>query len=486
MKTCLKFVALLGVAVMTCLPVHAEESAPVGPVYVIPIKGMIERGLLYAFRRGMKEAERHNASALVLDMDTPGGQLQAAEEIVLLLLNAPMKTYTYVNPRAISAGAIIAMATDEIYMRPDGLIGDAMPIMMSPLPGGGAQEPSEGIREKIMSPTIALVRSAAQAKGHDEKVGEAMIRPEFEYIIGDTVISKEGELLTLTSAEAARTFGDDQKPLISLGTIDSLDEFLATLDHRGGEPVVVTITPAERIARVIDGFPFSSILLALGLLGVYIEFKTPGFGLPGIAGMLLLALWFWGHHIAGLAGYSELLLFTVGVFLIGLELFVIPGFGLTGIFGIGMLVTAVIMSMTQSAPVAPEDFKPTFVAIHTQGAIIEFGLAMLGSVLGVVLLAKVLPKTSLFQRLVLAETISARAGDQQTSQPVDTSLVGAMGMTATPLHPAGIGQIGDRRYNVVSRGEYIEVRTTFRVAAVQGNRIVVEAATDPKGSTATS
>jgi membrane-bound serine protease (ClpP class) len=456
-------------AVLAAAPVRGGEG---DVVYVLPVKGMIERGLLYAFRRGMEEARDAHAAAVILDMETPGGKLQSAEEIVLMLLDAPMPTYTFVNPRAISAGAIIALATDKIYMTPTGLIGDAMPIMMSPLPFGGAQAVPEDLKEKVMSPTIALVRSAAQAKGHDPQIGEAMVRPEFEYKIGDEVVCPAGQLLTLTAEDAAKPLREGGAPLLSSGTVATLDGLLEAIGLAGSRVVTVNIKTSERIARVIEGFPVSGILLALGLLGLYIEFKTPGFGVPGIAGMACLALWFWGHHIAGLSGMLELLLFTIGVILLLAEIFVIPGFGATGISGIALIFTAILLSTVRAYPHAPPELPPvSFPNLMWRDGVYNVGIAMVIVFVAGVILARYLPESNLFHRIRLDTAVSKQAGYQASDER--SELVGRDGIAFTALRPAGTGDFYGRRVSVVTNGAYIDKGAAIVVAEVRGNRIVV-------------
>ncbi|MDA0577671.1 MAG: hypothetical protein O3B24_06175 [Verrucomicrobia bacterium] len=462
----------------------ADDSTPAAPpaseglVYVIPVQGMIERGLLYAFRRGLDEARANGADAIVLDMDTPGGKLDTAEQMVLLLLDSSIPTYTFVHPRAISAGAIIAFATDAIYMTPTGLIGDAMPIMMSPLPTGGAQAVPEDLKEKVMSPTLALMRSAAQAKGHDPALGEAMIRPEAGYSISNRVICPEGHLLTLTATEAVEPLREGGKPLLAAGLADNLTDMLATIGHAESRVVTVEITTAEKIARVIEGFPFSGILLALGLLGLYIEFKVPGFGFPGIGGMCCLALWFWGHHIAGLSSILELLMFTVGAILLLTEIFLLPGFGAAGIAGVVMMLAAVLMSMVELPPVVPVDLPAlTFPTLMRRRSVINLGFAMTLLLGAMLILARYLPKTAIFGRLMLTAANTRAAG--YTVEAAPATLIGRRGRAVTALRPAGIGDFDGERLSVVTHGTFVDQGSPIVVAEVEGNRIIVDAVTPP-------
>lgn len=461
----------------TVLLLGSAEFAPAQtddarPVYVIPIKGMIERALVYVVRRGVSQAVDGNAAAIILDMDTPGGRLDACEEIMELLSGLDATTYTFVNPKSISAGAIIALSTDHIYMAPNGRIGDAMPIMMSPLPMGGPQEIPEGIREKAISPTVALIRGAAQRKGHDTDLAEAMVRPEFEYKIGEEVICPAGQLLTLTSQDAERLVGDAQRPLLSRGTVKDLDALLAIIGHGDRNVITVESSPAEDIARMIDGFPLSGILMAAGLLCLYLEYKTPGFGVFGLSGIALLAIWFWGHHVAGLAGMGEILLLLIGTALLFVEIFLIPGFGVTGIAGITCILISLVLAMIQHYPGQPWYEPASINPRQIENMILNLGGGILLTFVSALLLGRYLPSTRPFQRLVLSNAVSAGEGYQASSSTAD--LVGRTGTAETPLRPAGIAVFGDERMNVVTYGDFIAPGDEIVIAEAHGNRIVVQ------------
>ncbi len=455
-------------APVAAMPVPAIATAPGRPgvAFVIPISGMIERGLVYVIRRGVAEAVRREADALIFVMDTPGGQLQAAEEIVNLIASLKIPTYTYVNPDAISAGAILALATDHIYMAPGSRIGDAMPIMMSPM--GGAQPMPDDIKEKIMSYTASLVRSAAQRKGHDDKLAECMVRPDLEYTIGDDVISKKGELLTLTNVEAERFVGAgaERRRLLSRGTADSLEDLLAIIGIPDATLHRLEVSPLETVARYIE--MFSWLLLAAGALGIFIEIKTPGFGLPGLLGGTCLIVWFWGHHIAGLAGMEELLIFLIGLILLLIELLVLPGFGIAGIAGLTLMAVSLLMAMVEHYPGTPAFDIPS---VQIEGLLWNLGLAVTTAFLAGLLVVRFLPHTSIYSHLVLAAEQHADAGFN-----VDTGagLAGRTGVAATSLRPAGIGLFGGQRIDVVSRGGFIDKGSPIVVAETHGTRIVVD------------
>jgi membrane-bound serine protease (ClpP class) len=451
----------------------SEAASPL--VFVIPVESMIERGLLYVIRRSFADAVRENATAIILDMDTPGGRVDVAEEIMRLLIDLPdsIRTITYVNKDALSAGSLIAIATDRIYMAPGSRIG-ASAIVTS---GGDIEEGD--LKEKHVSALVALARSAAENGGHDPDLVEAMIRKDFEYTLGDEVICKAGQLLTLTDRDAARlipgTNGVPDRTLLAVATVDSLDALKAAENLQHARFRTVRTTAAEQIARYIEQFAF--IFLAGGLLGIYIEFKTPGFGLPGILGGILLAIFFWGHRIAGLSGDIELVLFAIGLLLLLLELLVIPGFGIAGVSGIALIMAAVFFSMVRHAPAMPTF---SFPAEDLQKAANQLGLAMaVALVLGMVA-ARFLPRTQAFQHLVLSTALAGGSaatatGDSSGGSPAaNTPMIGTTGTALTPLHPAGFASVVNRRLNVVARGDFIEPGESVVIAEIHGNRIVVD------------
>jgi len=467
MKITFKFLLSLFIINILFFANTAESIEKV--VYVIPIKGMIERGLQYVVRRGVNQAIANNASAIIFDMDTPGGRLDAAEEILKIIANANIRTYTFVNPNAISAGAIISFGTDEIWMAPGSKIGDAMPIMMSPF--GTPAEMPEGIEEKAVSYVAALIRTTAERKGHDPRLAEKMVRREIEYKIGDEVISPSNQLLTLTNLEAERIVGtndNDLRPLLSRGTVNDIDSLLKTIGLADAKLVTFEVSFAETIARYIE--LLSIFFLAGGLLCLYIEFKTPGFGLPGICGILLLAIWFWGHHIAGLAGLGEIIIFLTGIIMIIIEIFFIPGFGFVGVGGFILILLSLIMAMVEHYPGGT--WAPP--ANQIQNAITQLGISLLLVGSGIYFLARFLPQTSFFKHVMLEKQLTDNEGYTAHS-PDKQSLIGLKGTAVTPLRPGGIGEFeGGKRLDVLSRSDFIASGESIIIAEIQGSRIIVE------------
>jgi membrane-bound serine protease (ClpP class) len=438
-----------------------------GITYVIPVKGMIEKGLLtYVVRKGLAEAVRENAAAVIFEMDTPGGLVESAEDIVRLLIDLPptIRTYTLVNKDALSAGAFIAMATDEIYMTPGSRIGASALV----LPWG--EIPEGDIKEKALSATYALIARAAEAKGYDPKLVEAMMRKEAVYSIGDEIICPAGELLTLTDVSALRMVGEGEeaRPLLAVGVVKNLDELLELTGRAKTNVVMLEITWSEKLARWIAALRI--LFLAGGLFGLYIEIKTPGFGVPGILGLLLLIVFFWGHLVAGLAGMEELLLFAVGAVLLAVEILLIPGFGFVGIAGILCMIGALILAMVQHNPGAPAYRLPT---MDLQSSMFSMAAAMVVTGGLILVLARFLPKSAIFQRIVLAETSAPGGTDDSEAH------IGMTGTALTPLHPSGAGEFGGARLSVVARGEFIDAGSPIVIAETHGNRIVVDRTDHP-------
>ncbi len=474
---------LAGVAVVLCPFTGLSESetgfahahgntnaAPVvspSLVLVIPVEGMIERGLLYVIRRSLADAVREKAAVVILDMDTPGGRVDVTEEIMRLLMDLPtsITTITYVNKDALSAGALITIATDRIYMAPGSRVG------ASAIVGATGDIEDGDLKEKHVSSLVALARSAAESNGHDPDLIEAMIRKDMEYSVGGEIISKEGQLLTLTDRDATRRVtGEDgvERPLLALATVATLEDLKAAEHLQDAVVRVVRATRAERVARYIELFSF--LFLAGGLLGIYIEFKTPGFGLPGIGGGLLLAVFFWGHRIAGLSGDLELVLFALGAVLLVLELLVIPGFGIAGISGIALILLSVFFSMVRPTP-GMEWFRVP--SLQLENAFQNMGLGLGMALVAGLIAARFLPRTKGFQRLVLNAAL-ATPGSDSSVLVLDVPLPGSTGTALTALHPAGFALVNGRRVNVVARGDFINQGENIVIAEVHGNRIVVD------------
>ena len=332
-------------------------------VYVLPIREDIMPPLVYLVRRGVKEAMEDGADLLVIDMKTNGGRVDTCREIMAILGQFKGDTVTYVNNDAFSAGAFLAVSTKRIFMAPESVIGAAAPIMLNPGGEGVAQLP-DTYEKKMTSAIRALIRATAEKNGYNVAVVEAMIDKDKGLTISNVVngvtnvatIARVGEILTLTNTEAEKEYGHPPKKLFSSGTVSSLDGLLKQLGYAEAKRVDLKPTGAEAMGFWINAI--SPILLLIGIVGIYIEFKTPGFGLPGIVGIAAFALYFLGGYVAGFSGLEWMLVFLVGLVLVLLELFVFTGTLALGISGAVLMLLAVVMALVDVYPNTPPPQTP--------------------------------------------------------------------------------------------------------------------------------
>lgn len=432
---------LAGLALLlTAAPLTGQEIQR-DAVVRVPVHGVIELGLAPFIARSISEAEKAGAKAVILDIETPGGRIDAAQHIVNSLKEAKVPTYAYVNRRAFSAGAMIALATDGIYMRPGAVMGAATPVDGSGTKGS----------EKIVSAMRSEMRGLAESRGLDPRVAEAMVD---EDIAIEGVVEK-GKLLTLTTAEATR-----------IGYAKEVGDWNALMYelHTIGAPVHnARVNWAEGLVRFFTHPMVAPLLLSLGMLGLIIEFKTPAFGLAGVFGAVSLGLFFGSHYLVGLAGWEELMLLVAGLALIGVEMFVIPGFGVAGIAGLVAVLGSVYFSLVS---------RLSSEADMSQAAGM-LSAAIVIVIVGAWALLRALPRSGRFARsgVMLGDATDRTSG--YISNPVREELVGATGVAVTDLRPSGAAQFGDERVDVVTDSSFISAGTPVRIVRSEGYRHVV-------------
>lgn len=411
-----------------------------GAVYRIPVTGVVDMGLASFVERGLREAQDAGARAVVLDMDTPGGRVDAAQQIADAVDDADVPVYTYVNRRALSAGALIALATRGIYMRPGSTLGAATPVT-----GEGAKA-----SEKVVSAMRSEFRSLAESRGLDARVAEAMVDEE----VAIPGVVERGKLLTLSTGDAER--------LGYAEPVADWDALMARLDGTGARVVDAEVNWAERVVRFLTHPMVSPFLLSLGFLGLLIEIKTPAFGLAGLAGLTSLGLFFGSHLLVGLAGWEAIILLGAGVVLLLAEALVIPGFGVAGVLGAVAVAASIFLSLVGSAPTVVD----LLVALQVVGTA--------GVITAVVTwqLLKRLPQDRRADSL-LHQTAMTRERGYTSSRRRD-DLIGLEGLALTDLRPAGTARIGDERIDVVSTGSWVQAGTPVRVVGAEGYRHVVE------------
>jgi membrane-bound serine protease (ClpP class) len=433
-------------------------------IYIIPVRDNIDEAIVYTIRRGVKEALSAQAQLLILDMNTNGGRVDKTQEIIEILnrFNSQGKIITYVNDKAFSAGAFIAAATQEIYLAPTAVIGAAAPVMMAP--GSGPQEMPKAVQEKMSSAIRGMVRAQAQLNGHNPDVFDAMIDQDKGLVVAGTEIIPQGKLLTLTSQEAFQAYGNPPRPLLSAGTLPSMEALLQKL--AGPNPSITRIEPTgfEQVGRFI--VMLSPLLLSAALLCGYIEFKTPGFGFFGITAIVCALIFFFGHYIAGLSGYEFALIFFLGLLLILVELVFMPGTLLPGIAGLLLIFLSLLKAMVDKYPTDP--FLPSYGQL--QGPLSNIGLSLVFSIAGILILLRILPNTPLYQKLVLSTVNPSPLPAEASIQGLS---LGTEGLTLSLLRPSGLADFGQGPVDVVAENLYIEAGVRIRVCAQQGTQIIV-------------
>ena len=426
--------ALLLAAV--CPPAAAQTPV----VYRLAITGVVENGLAPYVARGLREAATAGAKAVYLDIDTPGGRVDAAERIADAVGASPVPVYAFVNPRAYSAGALIALSAKAIYMRPGAVLGAATPV------------DGQGVRasEKMVSAMRGEFRALAEARGLDPRVAEAMVDERIE-IPG---LDKAGELLTLSTNEALRVG-------FAAAAVPDQAALLTALDLPGARVVSIDPNWAELLVRFLTNPLVSPLLLSLGLLGLVFEIKTGAFGLGGFVSLVSLGLFFGSSYLVGLAGWEEIILLGVGMVALAVEVFVLPGFGAAGVIGLVSLAAAVMLAMIGTSPSAAD---------VTQ-AVVVLGASLVITAAVAYAWIRHLPNSGRFAGLFLRG--GAHQADGYIAATPRADLVGQDGVAVTDLRPAGTAQIGPERVDVVTEGEYVPQGRAVRVVRSEGYRHVV-------------
>lgn len=435
--------SLLLLALLAAL--QAQEPRRV--VYVAQIEGVIDLGLAPYVQRVLDEAVAARAAAVVLEINTFGGRVDAAVQIRDALLNSPMRTIAFVNKRAISAGALIGLAAQQIVMGSGGTIGAATPVQMGQ-PGSAALP----VEEKTVSYVRKEFRATAESRQRPALVAEAMVDAD----VAIPGLVEKGKLLTLTTDEALQHKIADFRA-------DTLELALQQLGLGGAEIRALVPNWAEQVVRFLTHPMVSSILVSVALLGILIELRTPGFGIPGVLGVASLGLFLWGHWIVQLAGWEEVLLVLAGVVLLVLEIFVIPGFGIAGTLGLLAILAGLVLSMVGAGNTAQ--------LVMLVAARVVF--ALLFAIGASLLLLRFMTRLPVGRRLILETGLPAGQGYASAPEG-DARLLGRQGRAWSVLRPAGIAEIDGHRVDVVSEGELIEAGQAIEVIRVDGNRIVVK------------
>lgn len=418
------------------------QGSTASEVWLLPIDTEITAATTTFVRTRVERANREQPLAVVLYLDTPGGSVDAMQDIVGVVLHEARVPTIAVVQNAFSAGALIAMSAERLAMLPGSSIGAALPIQVTPT-GISA------VDEKFSSALRGEFRAVAEARGRNPQVAEGMVDERIE-IPG---LSTNTELVTLTSRQAVEHGIAD----IEAAT---LQQALDSFGYGGAEIQRLEPGLTERLGGFLAQPLIAAALLVLGIGGLLIEIFTPGFGVPGAIGVVALGIFAAAAYIASPAGIFDIALLVIGVILLAAEVLVIPGFGVAGVLGIAALLVAVVRIFQESS-------------IPVLGYSALFGGVLLGVLLWI------LPNSRLASVFRLSTRLTNPPSQASTALVGDRSdLTGAVGVALSDLRPAGVARFGSERVDVVSEGDFVPVGSLLRVLRAEGNRITVRAAED--------
>lgn len=451
-------------------------------VYIIPISGTVEPGMAAYVKRALEEIKNETDAVFVFKMDTFGGRVDAALDIVDTISNVPKgQTIAFVEKRAISAGALIALSANLLFMKENTIIGDCAPII-------NTQEGQKMAGEKIQTVLRAKFRALAKKNNYPVVLAESMVTVDMEVyqVVRDgkksfmrkkayddltkeeqkrisakkTIVAK-GELLTMDDAEAV-DFGFSQK------SVKNIKEVLSLSGYESIDIITIEESWSERIVRFLQ--PFLPILMLMGIGAIYTEIKAPGFGIPGIIGITCLGLVFFSQYLVGLADHTELLLLLMGTLLLGVEVFVLPGFGVAGITGLLIIAAGLVLSF--QGFVVPDPSLPWEGTLLMKNLAHVLGSFMLAFLISLFLIRFVLPQLSKIMKGPYLDVTLAHSHVDTTTilavKPGDT------GIAHTFLRPSGKVMINKKKIDAITQGEFIDRGTSVLIDKIEQNRVIVK------------
>ncbi len=421
----------------------ASISFAQSKVYQANIEGDIDLGLAPYVKRIIQEAESNFADAVIFRINTFGGRVDAATQIKDAILDSKVETIAFIDKRAISAGSLIALSCNKIVMVPGASIGATTVVDQS----GTKQS------EKAQSYMRSEMRATAERTGRRTDIAEGMVD---ETIVIEGLVDST-KLITLTSKEAVQ-YG------IADTILSSINELMQVYGFEDADIINQDENWAESVVRFLSNPIISSLLIMIGLVGLFTEVKTPGWGLPGTAAVIALALFFGTSYILELATVIEIVLFVVGFILLIVEIFVIPGFGIFGVVGVILMVASLFLGLVADFPLLDFDMISM--------ALIQLAGAFVASFIIIYFLSKFLPKSKMWNKLILADNIISTSG-YTSSKPEYKEILGKPGTAYTDLRPAGIALIDGKKVDVVTEGEFIKHGTKLVVIDEEGSKIVV-------------
>ena len=455
-----KFVRVLGLFVwgmIASICTVVADSRPL--VYEIDIQKEINNTTQIYLSKGLAEAKTLGADAVLIHLNTYGGQVDAADSMRTAILYSPIPVYVFIDNNAASAGALISIACEKIYMRKGANIGAATVVNQT-----GAAMP-----DKYQSYMRSMMRSTAEAHGQDTIIqrNDTLYKWKRDPLIAEAMVDERvsipnlvdtGKVLTLTAQEAMK-WGYCE------GIAESPDEvitrYLGYSDYR-----LVSYTPSwlDDVKGFLLNPVFQSFLIILIIGGIYFEMQAPGMGFPSVVALVAAVLYFAPLYLDGLAANWEILVFVIGLMLIVVELFVLPGFGVAGIGGIVLVTGGLIMALLDNT-----NFDFRGVSAERWGEAVLTVLA--GLVLGFVAmiwLSHKIGRRGIFRRVALVADL-----EEAVSSPDLSALVGQEGIAVTVLRPSGKVRIGTEWYDGVSEAGFIEKGSRVKVLRFENAQLYV-------------
>lgn len=452
-------------------------------VYIIPVHDMVEPAMAAYIKRALESIKAEDDTLIVFKMDTFGGRVDSALDIVDTISNIPKgRTIAFVEKRAISAGALIALSSSQLFMKDNTIIGDCAPII-------NTQQGQQMAGEKVQTVLRAKFRALAKKNNYPVGLSESMVTIDmevYEVMINNkktylnkkaydnltdiekkkiqskkTIVAK-GELLTMDDKEAF-DLGFSKK------SVRNMEEMLSLLGYESAQVITIEESWSESFVRFLQ--PFLPVLMLLGIGALYAEIKAPGFGFPGIAGIVCLSLVFFSQYLVGLANYTEFLILIIGVLFLGVEIFVLPGFGVAGITGLVVIAAGLVLSFQDF--VIPDPALPWEGALLVNNVARVFGVFLFGFAISMFLIRFVLPRLSKVMGggPYLAATLeNAHAGIMQSMglNKKDT------GVAHTFLRPSGKVIINGKKIDAITQGDFVEQGTTVVIEKIEPNRVIVK------------
>ncbi len=441
--------SVLWIGMMICLFISGTSQEKVRPrVLHLVVDDVIDPRTNRYTELGLDKAVEMEADYVILELDTYGGALNDADDIRTRILEFDIPIYAFINKDAASAGALISIACDSIYMAKGSSIGAATVVT-----GDGQAAP-----DKYQSYMRSIMRSTAEAKGRNPKIAEGMVDEDIEV----DSIATEGKVITFSVSEAMKHgFCEAQ--------VEDIEDIMLRSGVESYDVERFDLGPSEKIISFFLNPFVSGILIMVIIGGIWFELQTPGVGFPIAASVLALILYLVPYYMNGLAENWEIALFIAGFILIALEVFVIPGFGIAGVLGIASVTSSLILIMLNNDMLDFSFVKGSdaFVAILTTFAAITGAIALL-FILGVRLTS-----SKVFERVALVDEQGKDAGYTSSTYKKD-KLVGKEGTAFTILRPSGRVMINDEMYDAYTRGEYIAEGELIKVISDEGTSLKVK------------